>query len=35
MIRLDFPEQKGVKSLCFVFKEENINGFKIDAFELN
>lgn len=31
----DFPEQKGVKSLCFVFKGEKENEFKLDAFEFN
>lgn len=35
MIRFDFPEQKGVKSLCFVFKREHENGFRLDAFEFN
>lgn len=33
--KFDFPEQKGVKGLCFVFKCEKGNLFKLDAFEFN
>jgi len=31
----DFPVQKGLKNLCFVFEGEKRMGLKLDSFELN